>query len=255
MGQLKNLGDFNELLRDYAAEIEHKITTLGIAFTMDIYVGEFPTGSFNAQACPAPGGALLLVNTGLMMFIHQTVKIMMHAVFFRNDPSDESPENTKGNIIYTRPEIIKALADVVIAYLTRGDSRAARRFPAEGGGRGMLAAALVGRIERFVLAHEYGHAIAGHLDASEAKTITADSAEGVIEVIAKSWEQEFVADIWGVQLILPSENVIDTMEKLAQLQLAVAGPLLFFALDSLINVSYSRSDRLSRSQVDRSPPF
>lgn len=226
---------FNSLLQEYGKDIENSIGKLGKSIDKNVYIGQFPTGSFNAQVCPVLDGGLILINTGLMMFIYQVAKIMSFSMVAANfDEKGQPIEKTvKSKSQYSHEQIVSALSEVVLAYLIAGHSTAAQRFPAEGGFRGIIAGNITTAAEKFVIAHEYGHVIAGHLNSP--RTIVAKSGVGEINLISKSWQQEMEADALGAYIMIAGEDrVIDSPEKLFNFQILVAGILFFFSLDDLI---------------------
>jgi hypothetical protein len=200
-----------------------------------VYAGQFPTGLFNAQAVGVADGALLLINTGLMMFIYQCAKLLfLNVQLTLHD--DAGAQHGSVSQQMTNAEIIEALSDIILAYRFRRNSTFATRFPFESGLRGLLTATLAQSAERFVLAHEYGHAIAGHLTGGRAvRQIVTDNGLR-IELLSKSWEEEIEADLYGAHLVLPpSKRTIDSEGALQPLGFRLAGPLFFFALDDLIS--------------------
>src|SRR5262245_1589496 len=63
-----------------AAEVETSINAIEryrASFTAEVFVGEFPTGSINAQAVPADGGYLLLINSGLLVVLQQVAEFLV----------------------------------------------------------------------------------------------------------------------------------------------------------------------------------
>jgi len=222
-----------------------------------IYAGIFPTGSFNAQAVAVSGGVLLLINTGLMMLIYQSAKLFMlnARVLVHDDNANDGKADLESQM--SRQQITEALADIVLAYLFRGASTFATRYPMETGVRGMLAMMITDSAEFFVVAHEYGHAVAGHLTST--KTIRhAASQSGVsLDFVAKDWEQEVEADIRGLKLLIPpSKCNITTSVELDLFRFLISGPFFFFALDELISgVSKElRGIRRDMIVIDDHPP-
>ncbi len=64
-------------MKHISEDLEKAIPQLGVSLPFEVLVREFPTASFNAQAHPVKGGALILVNTGLFAFLHKAIKLMM----------------------------------------------------------------------------------------------------------------------------------------------------------------------------------
>jgi hypothetical protein len=248
----EDLEALNEVLREpssglqsviaqHANEIEAAIKNAGMNLKTDAFVGEFPTGSFNAQARPATDGVLLLINSGLMMFLHETAKVMSWSVAIAEFDENGQPkeDSVRPQSDFSHDELVATFAKLITAYLTQGDIRAAGPSPVAWGGPQMLGALITRSAEKFVLAHEYGHVLAGHL--SSPRMMVASSPAGDIEFISKSWEQELEADRIGFRLALGGAPlVIDSQERLFDAQLNVAGMLWFFAMDELVTHTITR---------------
>jgi hypothetical protein len=206
----------------------------GATLPLAVFAGIFPTGSFNAQAVRCKEGALLLINTGLMMLIWQSLKI----IFMRFSIFD----NEAGEIVQTpalsHEETIFWITDVILAYLFRGNSTFSSILPIQDGHRARVLNQLVHQTEVFVLAHEYAHAVAGHLSESPVrKTMLPD---GEVELVQKSWMQEFEADLIGFTFLLNPKTISNPIprEEYQNLSPKLACPFLFFALDELVSAVY-----------------
>lgn len=220
-------------------EIERSIVKSGLQLNLEFFAGEFPTGSFNAQACVVEDGTLLLVNTGLMVFLHKASKLITHSIEFSDFGDDGKPifgttEPTEPGAM-THSEQIEAFAELLLGYLSMREDwiPRVRRIPLATGAKAMLSAMVVHSCEKFVLAHEYGHAIAGHLTAP--RTMVSKTPVGDVEFVCKSWSEEFEADlIAAMLLVIETPRQIKTYQDLFTLQFATVGPFFFFALDELI---------------------
>lgn len=182
----------------------------------ELYVAAFPTGSYNAIARPFESGVLILINNGLMMMAHQVSKILAFAIRFHDETPDgvviEHPD--MGRPTHTLEEISTALAEVFIAYEFFNDPTYARRFPALGGIRGFVAAGVRDVIELFVIAHEVGHVLAGHLDDD-----------------GRSPADELAADDLALQLLMHHREIDNPAVRM----IIASGPLLFFVLAELLD--------------------
>ncbi|MCB9143751.1 MAG: hypothetical protein H6635_00150 [Anaerolineales bacterium] len=235
---------------ELSMSIERGIKELKQELQIDVYAGEFPTGSFNAIAVPVAGGALLLLNTGLMMFLHKVMKIMtLSMVAAKFDETGNPIEGTESEISgYSHQEIIDILAELVLTYLHCQSPYSARRLPIIGGAKGNVHALLLKYCEMFCLAHEYGHAIGGHLNTSQSLITSTNEVE--IEVIPKQWEQEFEADVIAVNVMFASlDYSLGQQKTLLNVQGIVAAPLIFFALDNLVTRVTKEVARLHGSQL------
>lgn len=238
-------GRLQPIIDEISAEIRERLTEKGMTLPLPVFAGQFPHGSFNAQARPVPGGVLILINSGLFMFIWQMLKIATMAIRFTalNEKGELIGHPELPPVIESREEITSLLTDCVLAYILYGDSRRARRLPTLGGVRHLLLVRLVRACETFTVAHEFGHVIDGHFSEA-APELDLDA----ISYSSKDHLQEYNADqiaaallIAGVQAeadALAQKPSIDEYE-LNYFQLdaktSVAGPFLFFALSQLID--------------------
>jgi hypothetical protein len=93
--------------------------------------------------------------------------------------------------------VVHRFADVLLAYAATGrPGNAEQYFPEAHYGR--LAEVLRNSMELFVMGHEYGHIILGHLSQAESTESTPSGAEE----IRYSWTQEYAADFVGANLML-----------------------------------------------------
>ena len=68
------------LIERTAEEVEQSIRAIERyrgSLKADVFVGEFPTGSINAQAVKVDGGFLVLINSGLLVVIQQVVEYLV----------------------------------------------------------------------------------------------------------------------------------------------------------------------------------
>ncbi len=204
-------------------EIETDIKQSGLSSEDPVvFVGEFPIGEFNAGVKPVSGGALILFNTGLAMFLYAAVQIL---VWFMVSVARKQSK-------YSLEDIVSALTEQVLAYL-RFPTRLTtfRSLPFQGGAEQLLGAVAMESCCKFVLTHEYAHVIAGHLTSPR---IVIRTAVGDLELMAKRRQQELEADALAIQIMRKSLE----REKLRGHTFAAslaAGPLIFFALDELVS--------------------
>lgn len=260
-------GRFQPIIEVISAEIRERLTEKGITLPMPVYAGQFPHGSFNAQARPVNGGVLILINSGLFMFIYQMLKIATMATRFTdlNERGQLVKHPKIHDAVQSSEEITRLLTDCVLAYIKHEDSTRAHRLPALGGVRQTLLAMLVHSCEMFTVAHEFGHVIDGHF--SDAAPVL-DS--NVTSYFSKDHLQEYNADQIAAALLiagvyaeaeaLSKQPRIEEYE-LAQLHLrsmaTVAGPFIFFALSDLVDQVRKRVHSVPTSEpaeVSSHPP-
>lgn len=222
--------------------IEEAVARAGYQLSSEVFVGEFPTRSFNAQVTLCDPGFLILLNSGLYSFVHLAMKVLSLSVEFAEFDAQGKhiPSTRFGKSPFAKAEEQEALLEIILAYLMYKEPFKATRLPVQHSYKTKIAADLVAACVNFAIAHEYGHIIDGHLASSSIKST--DTASGPLEVITKNYQQEFEADGIGARLILLSaghfENNtlvfgIDSQHWLA-ISIALAGPLLFLGLDQLV---------------------
>ena len=178
-------------IEEAAAEVEATIRALP-AFAKklqaDVFVGEFPTGSINCQTVKVDGGFLVLVNSGTLMMLQQVVTFL-----WRGDADDPlSPPSL---------EAADGVAHVLAKYVEYGDPFYGPK-PIGGGLFAMASSLMSAAAMKFVVAHEYGHILAGHFAEPNREPIAIETEVGVIDVLQKNHEQEFEADEIGYRLTL-----------------------------------------------------
>ena len=247
---------YNGLLQETAIKIEQSIRNLRLRLEHDVFVGEFPTSSINAQARRVHSGVLVLINRGLMTFLYEVLKVTslswQFADFQSGRPVVESAVGDSGR---DPDEIGECLADLILAYVA-GTARQNPAAIAPGYSKSIMIGSLLDQCERFVVAHEYGHILMGHLDKPRYRSVT--TAVGDIEFVFKDWEMEFEADEMAAQVVLDSvPRVIDDQKKSFALQIAVNGPLMLFALDELLTKAWNECQGLRGFPLvtDHPPPM
>lgn len=179
-------------LERVAAEIEatiHAIPEFAAKFRDKVFVGEFPTGSVDCQTVKVEGGFLVLVSSGTLMLIQQVVTFLVREGGTGQPDSSGSLSAANG------------VTAVLASYLESGDPVFGPQ-PLVGGMKSLLSSSLAAAAKKFVIAHEYGHILAGHLDEHVAGSATLETKVGAIKVLRKDHAQEFEADDIGYRLTL-----------------------------------------------------
>lgn len=203
----KTLGP-NDVLASIKADIESGLTPEESANLDDsLFVGQFPTGDPNACVTSAPsGGFLVLVNLGLMQLIHQLMIVLCSRV--RIQPLGwhigriRIPRpfaRVEEDVDVSFPRVKSWFMGAIQSYFQYEDLPP---LPAASkpGRRRYMVALLTDSIERFVVAHEYGHVIRRHLGTPVREEVTMHGAR--ISLIPKTWEQEYEADRLGCLLMM-----------------------------------------------------
>jgi len=166
-----------------------------------IFADEFPMEEINAHAVKVPegNGYVFLLNSGLSLFIQLTTEILISQL--RN-----IKVNNEGIIAEykVKEETSKYFRDLIRNYINfemfvppRGEVIVNRGFL-----RSNMVCFLIEAICWFVLAHEFGHAILGHLNNEETFLISVAKTKKELSVISKNWKEEFAADLVAGNLFL-----------------------------------------------------
>jgi len=225
------------IIRELSGEIEEAIRKSEYRDRfgdLHIYAGEFPTGDINALATTAPSGFLALINVGLVRFLESAVYLLLGAPL-SNDATGKRVIDKDAATLMT---------SVLLTYIlqceplrTKVDTSKKFRFDMN---RAVHYSLFKNSCLRFALAHEYGHVLAGHLHESSLRQRRIITQAGEIEVLAKSWNEEYEADFIALKILLGSADYSLTPrnnEEAAETLLRgyhLASPFFFFGLESLL---------------------
>jgi hypothetical protein len=213
-------------LRARAQDVELGMRTLGHELAGRRRVDLFPTGDFNAMTAWVTGGALVLVNVGLMGFLFSLLKI--HVMSQTVGPAPEDAPLVSG------PQVEMLLAESLNAYLYGAGSWMAWPTPPLDERRGSLIAPTLRVCEAFVLAHEYGHLLAGDRDHPAYLTAPPEAPVPGLEIPTASQEAEFAADQRGVEIVTAALEPADGRGSTDETYL-FTGIMLFFLLDLVLS--------------------
>jgi hypothetical protein len=178
------LPHFQDVLNQQMLEVRVWLYEQKVQLPCELFAGLFPTGQLNARAIPVAGvGALLLVNVGLMDLIFMLLKTNI-ATRAKNETVP----------LLTDEQAEMVLADVFNAYLYGEGSLGAWSLPPLPQEREGNLAFVLQRAEQFVLAHEIGHVVLGH--------VSIDGPEKRHRVGDYTQEQENEADQFALELLL-----------------------------------------------------
>ncbi|HVT67012.1 MAG TPA: hypothetical protein VHF26_04625, partial [Trebonia sp.] len=213
-------------LRGRVQDVEQGVRALGRRLDGRRRVDLFPTGDFNAMTVWVTGGALVLVNVGLMGLLFSLLKI--HVMSQRVGPAPEDAPLVSG----TQVEML--LAESLNAYLYGAGSWMAWPTPPLDERRANLIAPTLGVCEDFVLAHEYGHLLAGDRDDPAYLTAPPQAPVPGLEIPTASQEAEFAADQRGVEIVTAALEPAGGFGY-AQETYLFTGIMLFFLLDVVLS--------------------
>ena len=187
------------------AQIVDAENHLGMNIDRPVSVGTLPSGEVNAitLAVPASSEILIVFEHGLFHFIFLLSKAVARAFPLGSydatiDKSEfsASPSEIRDEIA-SNPEIVQRFQDVLLAYLLEGKPHRATPYILPQTHVGLAGSICTGA-ELFVMGHEYGHVIAGHVDTQQ--RIKSTLGGQAVARIPYAWKQELEADTIGLSL-------------------------------------------------------
>lgn len=225
------------LLSEYAKEIDEARRNLGLPLPSQVNLATLPTTEVNAYTYPAAGdiGSVVALNTQLFMFAYQMTKVTIPTVGIQNDEQskrvavDHSREHAF-LAIATKPDIQANFSTALLEFLLLtppSTEPLAQSYDP-------LVITFTEGMEKFAVAHEYGHVIKRHTSPTMNVRLGADddgsSPTRSVPVLARSWQQELEADQVGFQLLsnaLRREAKADVSNDLRWVY-TLKGALFFF---------------------------
>lgn len=247
-------------IEETAAEVEATIRALpkfAEKFHDEVFVGEFPTGSVNCQTVRVDGGFLVLVNSGTLMMLQQVVTFL-----WRGDA--DQPASPKSL------QAADGVAEILATYVEHGDPFYGPK-PLAGGMLMMASSLMTAAALKFVVAHEYGHILAGHLAKSESESLALETGVGTVEVLRKNHTQEFEADDIGYRLTLGvaanedfdlgiidagNSGDLETLRAGIRQKCLIAAPFVLLTVDAILDRFFdaARSAHNRPAPRDTHPP-
>lgn len=182
-------------IEEAAADVEatiHSVPAFRERFRDNVFVGEYPTGSFHTQTVKIDRGFLILVNSGMSIMPEQIANFLV-----RGDPDNPESEKTR--------RAADGVAAVLTAYVDLGDSFYGPK-PVNGGFMHSLGTFLSGSAGKFVIAHEYAHVLQDHFGGNHPGPVDVDTPYGQFTVSKRSQVEELEADDLGYRLTLGVER-------------------------------------------------
>jgi len=212
----------------YGKFLDDVVTTSSInRVTTDIvYCGEFPTNEFNASARAVRTGHLILLNRGLRQLLYNLSLAVCYHIKDRNELTSAIaiPRSREwGEIAIYVIGIILNYFKGQLSFNWNGCKHTQDCLIASSG--------LSGAMRSFVVAHEVAHAEMGHLD--DNRTFHIKTPLGDIEIISKSYDQEFEADLLAQQVSIE----IARNERAVGI---VCGGVAFIMIDGIIELARAR---------------
>ncbi|WP_433274005.1 hypothetical protein ACQPZF_20550 [Actinosynnema sp. CS-041913] len=231
-----HLHDLQSTLDALLPEVLHLARSAGWTVTTPVLAGVFPTGTLDGLCVPVPGrGVLVLVNSGLPDLVAAVLKVMTGVL-----PNYGTPP------LLASDQASYALAEALNAYLYGNGAVEARPLPELSGQRLALVGLMLRRATQFVIAHEVGHVLAGHL-VNARRWTDPHTPVGVLDAQAVGWSREHEADRIAAMIMLRS------LDDLSPRELDVHEPCLVAAL-LLVLFLHEITDRLA-DELGLTVPF
>jgi hypothetical protein len=218
------------LLDGLVKEVQGETVKLGLDLDAFPHYATVPSGMVNAMAVPLPGAGkpFLLFDGQLFLFCHLVSKIYAQCLDVTSHGETQQfsmrPELVQAKLARS-PEVFNRLADVLVAVLKKGGPSSSKPFPVDVASTNM-ATCLRKSMEVFVVAHEFGHVYAGHLNDALAPLRAIHAASD----LPQAHRQEFEADYIGLVLTL-----FVLGKQGYDVALSIIGVKLFFAALDLLS--------------------
>ena len=193
------------LIADMVTKIEKVLQKQGIRLNPSPIFGSLPTGRVNGIALKVPEDEqiIILIEDGLFGFANLTAKAISRVFPFKGEDESHLTFSTENSDLQQefvdKPEIPERFLEVLLAYILGGHPHMARPYLPEPN-YDRISSMLRDSMELFVLCHEYGHWVSGHLkldNTQKAMIANEDTNE-----LVTSWQEEFEADIKGLEIML-----------------------------------------------------
>lgn len=245
---------FFELLARQAASLE-----LGLSQSAEkkglppgtfarVILGTTGEARSEASTALAAGVAVISVSAGMMEFMYQCAKAVVLA-WKKVQPNPGAaltlsgrPEDTE-EVLDTDPYPATLLRDTLTSWLYQGRPRAPHATIPEAE-RSWPLGLIIDGAERFVLGHEYGHALVDQLAVTEL-------AAGHPAAGDQPWAQEFAMDAFGAMAVMYSAY-LDRLPPNMALQGAVTAMKLHEIFDSVLDAITARH---AAPAATTHPPF
>ena len=218
-----------------AADLERSAAELELGTKHNYLFGTLNTQRVNGLILPVPNNPyyLILIETGLFGFANLIGKVVSLCFEWKQEENGMLLFSTDWEACRRRidndPEPAMRLFDLLIAYVVDGSPHGAAPYVVSRAVQ-TLATTFREGMEYFVLAHEIGHQVCGHME-RPAKSLVVIADRQYDEAVT-SWQQEFEADITGLSLTL------HVMQRAGyDITLSTCGIELFFSSLELVGKS------------------
>jgi hypothetical protein len=198
-------------------------------------IGILPIRALNAHCIRSPGGAPIIVfNTGMFTMLSYYIESMFDTAFLQ----EHLPHVVQSHLLATYRFIVDYFrADGNLPFPNKPLSKTEVRYGH------VLGAAIAA--ELFVLAHEFAHVYAGHLDRSGSRSVALSGSRAEsIDFFENSHEQEYEADTMGWQWFQQARGAVPLLRSFDD-ELMESGPLCFLLVLALIERNVAVPDQYS----------
>ena len=198
--------------------------------------GSVPSGALNAVTVYVPKTKeyLIVFSEGLFLFLNLMSKLAADAAItaINATPPGTPLDRTKLAPILAHPRFHERFFDALYSYVVLGDAGLAEQYVLAGSAMN-LADNLRHTSELFIVAHEYGHILAGHLTSLSQQMSPEKTRSGEF-VYRPEWLDELAADDIGTELVLAiARPKVGAHTSVASIHLAL---YCLEIADSIVNV-------------------
>lgn len=193
------------LLAGMAKEIEEVLAERNMGLNPSPIFGSLPTGRVNGVALKVPDTdqVIVLIEDGLFGFANLAAKAVARLFPFKGDEDGRlifSTASSDWQLQFTaKPEVSERFLELILAYILGGHPHKAKAYLPDANYE-VVSSVLCGSMELFVLGHEYGHFVCGHLNEGSTRKAMIGGEDS--DKIATNWQQEFEADVRGLEYML-----------------------------------------------------
>jgi hypothetical protein len=180
---------FQTIVDGLQHRVEHQLNHLNRSLHLPYLIRAFPLGKVNACATPASGGGLILINMGVMMMLHQSIKALVWRTRL----------GTLDDGTFDDDATSRMLAEILGEYLIHDYTTAAHRQPWVAGPRLEMVNEVRDAAEAWIIAHELGHLALGHLSG---RRVTLRTLVGNVHVIERTRQEEHEADDFATEVVM-----------------------------------------------------
>ncbi len=233
--------------------IETTAKHLSLTITSQPIIGTAYSKEYNAFAAKVPttDEHLIVFEGELFILANQLAKIVAQCLpdFKISDESVSFSFKTDRikNHILTNKILQQRFADLVENGIRKEQATKMKQYYLQEP-YGRLQWELLNSLELFVVGHEYGHIVLGHL--ANSSTFKCIIKQKEVEKISPSWTMEYEADLMGVTLL------INTMNQESMAPFCYCGAELFFTFLDLVDrvISFFDNGKEERSEGSQSHP-